>query len=477
MAETTATKPRLKDRVPDAEVQEQALISALTMVEGFALYFVVCDPARKRPELMETVTTGVAPKTVQRVPVTRETRNLLYLLQETLTDPLPDIIFVYGLENWISGAAEPRSVPFLLNLNAARNHFYHRIPRPIVFFIPVHVMNAIINGAPDFFSVRSGAYTFPMTDDERRELHTELTARNFTDTVGIPWQAKEDEIHRTENLLATYRSLPPSEQNPQDIALLCDSLATLYGTAGRYAEAEPLYREALAIRREALPQGHPDIAQSLNNLAELYRVTGRYGEAEPLYREALDIYREALGDAHPNVATSLNNLAALLESTGRYGEAEPLYREALAIRQKALPSGHPSIAGSLNNLALLLESTGRYGEAEPLYREALAIVREALGDAHPHVAMSLNNLAALLRSTGRYAEALPLLVEALEIMVAVLGANHPNTMVVSRNLQGLREEMQARGESPSGFGEAKKVTDGILPVADSGVAKRRKGSG
>ena len=39
--------------------------------------------------------------------------------------------------------------------------------------------------------------------------------------------------------------------------------------------AEPLLTEALAIRRKALPGGHPDIARSLDNLAALYRAQGR----------------------------------------------------------------------------------------------------------------------------------------------------------------------------------------------------------
>ncbi len=39
---------------------------------------------------------------------------------------------------------------------------------------------------------------------------------------------------------------------------------------GDYAAAEPLYRQALEIRRMALGEDHPDYAASLNNLAGLY---------------------------------------------------------------------------------------------------------------------------------------------------------------------------------------------------------------
>ena len=41
---------------------------------------------------------------------------------------------------------------------------------------------------------------------------------------------------------------------------------------------------------------------------------GKYDEAEPLYRETLAILKKVHGDEHPSVATGLNNLASLLKS-------------------------------------------------------------------------------------------------------------------------------------------------------------------
>ena len=70
---------------------------------------------------------------------------------------------------------------------------------------------------------------------------------------------------------------------------------------------------------------------SLNNLAVLYSDQGRYADAEPLYKRALAIREKALGPDHPDVATSLNNLAALYNDQGRYADAEPLYKRSLAI--------------------------------------------------------------------------------------------------------------------------------------------------
>ena len=43
-------------------------------------------------------------------------------------------------------------------------------------------------------------------------------------------------------------------------------------------------------------------------------IQGKYDEAEPLYRESLAIDKKIYGDEHPEVATDLNNLAGLLKA-------------------------------------------------------------------------------------------------------------------------------------------------------------------
>jgi Tetratricopeptide repeat len=64
------------------------------------------------------------------------------------------------------------------------------------------------------------------------------------------------------------------------------------------------------------------VATSLDNLAGLYDIQGRYAEAEPLYLRALAIREAVLGMQHPTVATSLNNLAGLYKATPPKFEAE-----------------------------------------------------------------------------------------------------------------------------------------------------------
>ena len=83
---------------------------------------------------------------------------------------------------------------------------------------------------------------------------------------------------------------------------------------GQYAEAEPLYRQALAINQKALGEEHPAYATDLSNLAFVLQATGQYAEAEPLYHQALEIVRASLGDDHPNTRRLAGNYVRLLRA-------------------------------------------------------------------------------------------------------------------------------------------------------------------
>jgi tetratricopeptide (TPR) repeat protein len=230
--------------------------------------------------------------------------------------------------------------------------------------------------------------------------------------------------------------------NP-DVAAALNNLAGLYYKEGRYADAEPLFKRSLAIKEKTFGPDNPDVAQSLNNLAGLYDAQGRYADAEPLYKRSLAIFEKALGPDHPDVAQSLNNLAVLYYDQGRNADAEPLFKRSLAIKEKTFGPDNPDVAQSLNNLAVLYDAQGRFADAEPLYKRSLAIREKALGPNHPEVARSLNNLAALYERQGRYADAEPLgryadaeplYKRSLAITEKALGPNHRDVALSLSNL-------------------------------------------
>jgi Flp pilus assembly protein TadD len=75
---------------------------------------------------------------------------------------------------------------------------------------------------------------------------------------------------------------------------------------------------------------HPYTATSLNNLAYFYDSRGRYEDAEPLYRRAVAIAQKALRPQHPDTITIVQNLIDCYRSQGKRKEAEELEQQLKA---------------------------------------------------------------------------------------------------------------------------------------------------
>jgi tetratricopeptide (TPR) repeat protein len=102
---------------------------------------------------------------------------------------------------------------------------------------------------------------------------------------------------------------------------------------GKREAAESLYKQALANLKVKLGPNHPEVAATQTGLAKLYITEKRYTEAEPLLKEALAI-RERIEPNHPYVADVLEAYSTLLQQTGRNTEATEISSRAKAIRQK-----------------------------------------------------------------------------------------------------------------------------------------------
>ena len=95
---------------------------------------------------------------------------------------------------------------------------------------------------------------------------------------------------------------------------------------GTYVQAESLASQALAGRRRALGPEHPETLASEGDLALAYQLRGKFAESEPLAREALELGRKVQPDDwQPFRAASL--LGASLAGQKRYDAAEPLLLE------------------------------------------------------------------------------------------------------------------------------------------------------
>ena len=80
---------------------------------------------------------------------------------------------------------------------------------------------------------------------------------------------------------------------------------------------------------------------SLDGLATLLN-QGRYAEAEPLFQQTLAILGQRLGSDHSHVAETLHDFPTMRERQGHCQEACVLYQCTLTIREQALWAGRQS---------------------------------------------------------------------------------------------------------------------------------------
>ncbi len=188
--------------------------------------------------------------------------------------------------------------------------------------------------------------------------------------------------------------------------------------AGRYREAEGLYRQALALA--------PNQHEALHLLGLVLYRQNRINEATdcltaaieqqpslPLYwfnlgvvsqkfpgqQEAIKAYRQAIA-LNPRYLEAHLNLGNVLRDRGSLQEAVAAYRQALAL--------NPTHAETHNNLGVALKEAGKLDEAITAYRRALEL--------KPSHIEAWNNLGLALMEAGTLHEAIASFRQALSLM-------------------------------------------------------------
>ncbi|MEM6327229.1 MAG: serine/threonine-protein kinase, partial [Bacteroidota bacterium] len=173
-------------------------------------------------------------------------------------------------------------------------------------------------------------------------------------------EASGDPALTVDALLARGRALYNGERAADALPLLQRALAlTEAETPARLPAAQ--FHLGAALRRTAdFDAAGPLLAQAsaargtdalfrASVLVERGRVEqdqGRSADAEPFYREALALQRQTLGTEHPEVATTLEMVGTSLLEQNRLDEAAPALSDVLAMRQTVLGDTHPQTASA-----------------------------------------------------------------------------------------------------------------------------------
>jgi tetratricopeptide (TPR) repeat protein len=147
----------------------------------------------------------------------------------------------------------------------------------------------------------------------------------------------------------------------------------------RFDRIEPILRD-IEARLSDIEWDRRGRIRKLNQLGDLFQeLTGSNADAERLYRQALAAAERELDpndDAH---ILSLNNLGLLLLDQRRFSEAAPLFESALSMAEQSYGEESPETAACLENLAAVRRRTDQSSEAELLRDRAIRIRRGIAG--------------------------------------------------------------------------------------------------
>src|SRR5213075_2335284 len=187
-------------------------------------------------------------------------------------------------------------------------------------------------------------------------------------------------------------------------ALVAKSLAQLgviVQDQGKLAEAEGLFRQSLAIRKQLVGNDHPTVAQTFNTLSGVLTLEGKWAEAEKASRDAVKAIGWSFRSGDP-FGADLYSRGNVSFDQGNLVEAEACFRQVLALRRKGSSSQDLEVA--LSSLGTTLRRQQRFAEAEPLYRECLAMRETNSPNAwYTHYTRAM--LGATLLGKRKYEEA------------------------------------------------------------------------
>lgn len=243
---------------------------------------------------------------------------------------------------------------------------------------------------------------------------------------------------------------------------LLGSLAALYVTLGRFAEAEALAQEAVSLCEVGFGDDHEETLRVRTIRSSVYIELGDHQTASELLLEALERADPDGERAEVERVNTLNALATVSRSIGRVDEAIRRFSEVLDASQAIYgPASRTTLSARLN-LGVSLGDAGRRSEAREHIEAALAGCRAHLG-VHSLTAGCLDGLASVMEDDrGDWAAIRALAEESLSIREALGGADHVDVALSSLSLAQICLRTGAVAEGRERAARALSVDDATL---------------
>jgi serine/threonine protein kinase len=252
---------------------------------------------------------------------------------------------------------------------------------------------------------------------------------------GSPHRGGNPDLTLREALTRADGNLDEILQDAPDISSAVRiTVAEIYYSLCLYEKALLHASQAVAELRASPKPNRLDLASGLKIMALAHSDRGEFAEAKPLFREALALYRESLGEASPEVAELLTNLVNIQSQIGDFQETARSYRELIAWQEQN--EGPESLDAGMSQMFFgnLLAGHAVYDEGLARLERSLQILEHQLGPGHSHTSMARYYLGSLYRRKGDFEIATGILTAACDSLRQHMGDDHRQTLMAERDL-------------------------------------------
>ncbi len=177
--------------------------------------------------------------------------------------------------------------------------------------------------------------------------------------------------------------------NP-DSPVMIHAAADAAYEAGRFREAEGLYRRAIADAESSASASHLHVAKMAVSLVDLYENQGRYDEARLLSERVVGQIDPAEAAAASD--RTLRRLTDLCRRAGQPHKSAVLYREAINYRRWVFGNVHGKVAACIAGMAETYRDLGNIAKARSLLLRAISMAEEAQDESIPALKQRLHEL-------------------------------------------------------------------------------------
>ena len=198
-------------------------------------------------------------------------------------------------------------------------------------------------------------------------------------TARVVMQQKTEQLQQSGPYDQAIGTSDPALQTAKDTAwVVMLQRAEQLHQEGQYAQAILAAEDALQMSQEALGYHALRTSEPMYLLASLYQETGRYAEAESVYTQVLAIRERALGSKHPSLINALTNIGETRAMQNRDDDAMAVFTRALDIQAKKYGMLSSEYVALLRVMANFYNSHGKPEQARVFENREKAL-RDSMG--------------------------------------------------------------------------------------------------